>query len=252
MEEWILQHGVWLRAVPFVGLLAGLTLVEQARPWRARHGRRGPRWRTNLALLVAGALAVRIVVPAGAVGAALWAEDEGLGLLPALGLPGWLRWAAGVAALDLALWLQHLALHRVPLLWRLHRIHHTDVDLDATSAGRFHPLEIVGSLAWKAAVAVAVGVPAAAVLVYEAVLAAFAVLTHANLGSERGAWITWFLVTPAVHRIHHSIHPDESSANFGTVTTTWDRAFGTLRLEPREDSRTMTLGVAPATDPDAP
>ncbi|MEO0660308.1 MAG: sterol desaturase family protein, partial [Planctomycetota bacterium] len=125
MEEWILRNGAWLRAVPFFGLLAGLALLEHARPWRTVRRNRGPRWRANLALLVAGALAARLVVPAGAVGAALWAEDRGVGLLTASGLPVWLRWTAGIIALDLALWLQHLALHRVPLLWSLHRVHHT-------------------------------------------------------------------------------------------------------------------------------
>jgi len=243
--SWILEHASVVRAGAFFAPLVGLSLVEAARPRRAATPKRGARWPLNLALAVLGAVAARLVVPAGVIGAALWAEGEGVGALRVLGAPPWLAFAMALAVLDLAIYAQHVALHRSSLLWRLHRIHHTDRDLDATSAGRFHPLEIVGSLAWKAGVAVAIGAPAEAVAVYEALFALFAVVTHANIDVAVHAQrrLASALVTPDLHRIHHSVRPDESLSNFGTVTTLWDRLFGTLRREAAEDQRVMALGV---------
>ena len=225
-----------------------MAILESLRPWRSKRGVRSRRWPFNVALLFAGAAAARLVVPAGAVGAALYAEGENLGLLRVLDAPLWLRAILGALVLDFAIWAQHIAFHRIPVLWALHKLHHTDVDLDATSAGRFHPLEILLSLGLKAGLAVAFGIPAAAVIVYESLLAVFAVLTHANIGANPVAErrLARVVITPGLHRVHHSIHVDESNSNFGTITSIWDRIFGTLRPETREDSRTMTMGVRAA------
>jgi len=243
--DWILEHASAARAAAFLGPLVALSLGEAARPRRTATRTRGERWPLNLGLAVLDAVAARLVVPAGVIGAALWAEAEGLGALRAVGAPAWAAFAASLALLDLAIYAQHVALHRSRLLWWLHRVHHTDRDLDATSAGRFHPLEIVGSLAWKAGVAVAIGAPAEAVAAYETLFALFAVVTHANIDVAVRAQrrLSAVLVTPDLHRIHHSVRPDESLSNFGTVTTLWDRLFGTLRTDPAEDQQHIQLGV---------
>lgn len=242
---WLLDHGPAVRGAAFLAPLALLAAWEAVRPRRRATRPRRRRWPLNLALAVVGGGAARLLIPAGLAGMALWAEREDLGLLRAAGAPVWLAFAATVLVLDLAVFAQHVALHRWRFLWPIHRLHHTDRDLDATSAGRFHPLEIVGSLAWKGAVVVALGAPASAAVAYEITLALFSVLTHANVDVSPRAQraVGRVLVTPDLHRIHHSVRPEESLSNFGTITTVWDRVFGTLRADAVEDQRTMALGI---------
>lgn len=242
---WLLDHGPAVHAAAFLAPLLLLALWEAARPRRMPTRSRRGRWPLNLGLAVLGALGARLVIPAGLAGIALWAERSDLGLLRVAHAPPWIAFVLAFLALDLAVFAQHVALHRWRPLWWIHRLHHTDRDLDATSAGRFHPLEIVGSLAWKGAVVVALGAPASAAVAYEITLALFSVLTHANVDvsprAQRAA--SRVLVTPDLHRIHHSVRPEESLSNFGTITTAWDRLFGTLRADAVEDQRTMALGV---------
>lgn len=245
MAQWILDNADALRGGSFLAVLASLALLEAWRPRRVRALRRGPRWGTHAVLLALGAAGARLVVPAGAVGAALHAQGTGVGLLHAASVPGWLAWPVSLAALDLAIYAQHRAFHAVPLLWRLHALHHADRDLDASSGVRFHPGEIVASLLWKVAVVWVLGAPAAAVVLYEALLTCASVASHANLalpaGLERAA--RFALVTPDLHRVHHSVHHDESNSNFAAVTPLWDRLFGSLCPEPRDGQRGMRLGL---------
>ena len=245
MTQWILDNAGALRIGSFLAVLLGFVLLEAWRPRRVHTLRRGPRWTAHAALVLLGAAGARLLVPAGAVGAALHAERSGTGLLELAGAPGWLAWFVSLAALDLAIYVQHRAFHAVPLLWRLHALHHADCDLDASSGLRFHPGEILVSLLWKVAVVRLLGAPAAAVVTYEALLACASVATHANLelpsGLERAARVA--LVTPDLHRVHHSVHLDESSRNFAAVTPLWDRLFGSFRAEPRDGQRGMRLGL---------
>lgn len=245
MTQWILDNASGLRIGSFLAVLTGFALLEAWRPRRVRALRRGPRWIAHAALVLLGAAGARLIAPAGAVGAALHAERSGTGLLEVAGAPEWLAWLVSLVALDLAIYAQHRAFHSVPLLWRLHALHHADRDLDASSGVRFHPGEIVVSLLWKVAVVRLLGAPAAAVVLYEALLACASVATHANLelpaGLERAARVA--LVTPDLHRVHHSVHLDESGSNFAAVTPLWDRLFGSFRAEPRDGQRGMRLGL---------
>lgn len=245
MTQWILDNAGGLRIGSFLAVLTGFALLEAWRPRRVRALRRGPRWIAHAALVLLGAAGARLIAPVGAVGAALHAERSGTGLLEVAGAPEWLAWLVSLVALDLAIYAQHRAFHSVPLLWRLHALHHADRDLDASSGVRFHPGEIVVSLLWKVAVVWLLGAPAAAVVLYEALLACASVATHANLelpaGLERAARVA--LVTPDLHRVHHSVHLDESGSNFAAVTPLWDRLFGSFRAEPRDGQRGMRLGL---------
>jgi sterol desaturase/sphingolipid hydroxylase (fatty acid hydroxylase superfamily) len=232
---------LWL----FLGLLAVLSLAERLRPGPNPPQRRVQRWPAHLALIVLDTLLVRLLLPAGAFGAAAWAQSAGVGLfnLKPDALPMWLEAAFAVLLLDLAIYWQHRWLHAVPWLWRLHRTHHTDTTLDATSALRFHPLEMLVSLAYKCALAVALGVDPAVLLAFEALLSSFALITHANLSlpSRLDTALRRVLVTPAMHWIHHSTHRDEQQRNFGFHLSVWDRLFGSYATHARD--RPQTFGV---------
>lgn len=216
---------LWL----FLGLLALLSLLERLRPGPNPPQRRGQRWPAHLALVALDTLLARLLLPAGAFGAAVWAQSAGYGLFNVLpqAQPEWLEVVLSVLLLDVAIYWQHRWLHAVPWLWRLHRVHHTDTTLDATSALRFHPLEILLSLFYKIALAIVLGVDPATLLAFEALLSSFALITHANLAlpPRMDRVLRWLLVTPAMHRIHHSTHRDEQQRNFGFHVSVWDRLF---------------------------
>lgn len=212
----------------FLGVLVLLAVLEARLHGPNPPPRRRQRWPANAGLVLVDTLVARVLLPAGAVGAALWAQSRGLGLFNALAWPGWLEFALALLLLDLAIYWQHRLLHVLPWLWPLHRVHHTDATLDASTALRFHPLEIVLSLAVKVALAVALGVAPLAMLVFETLLSSFALFTHANLALpprlDRVA--RWLLVTPAMHWIHHSTRVGEQHRNFGFHLSLWDRLFG--------------------------
>jgi sterol desaturase/sphingolipid hydroxylase (fatty acid hydroxylase superfamily) len=241
----MLAAAATIRLAAFLGVLLAMLLAERlaasgvARPlaWR--------RWPSNLALPVLGSALVRLVAPAGAVGVALWAEGTGFGLLPMLGAPGWLAVPLAMLLLDLAIYAQHRLFHHVPLLWRLHRMHHADPELDATTGLRFHPGEILLSLAIKAGVVLALGAPAVAVLAFEVLLNATALFNHADLRIppriER--WLRLVVVTPAMHRTHHSEVREETDSCFGFCLPWWDRLFGTYRAAPAAGLLGAVIGV---------
>ncbi len=232
---------LWL----FLGLLAALSLAERVRPGTNPPQRRIQRWPAHLAVVALDTLLARLLLPAGAFGAAVWAQSAGVGLfnLKPDVLPLWMEALLAVVLLDLAIYWQHRWLHSVSWLWRLHRTHHTDTTLDATSALRFHPLEILLSLAYKCALAVLLGVDPAVLLAFEALLSSFALITHANvaLPPRLDTALRWVLVTPAMHWIHHSTHRDEQQRNFGFNISLWDRLFGSYAAHARD--RPQTFGV---------
>jgi sterol desaturase/sphingolipid hydroxylase (fatty acid hydroxylase superfamily) len=240
----VLAHEPAIRLAAFAGALLLLVVLERAFPRRPRTlGAR--RWLGNLGLAACGAAAVRLAAPAAAVGAALWAEARGIGLFPALGAPSWLAFALSLLLLDLLIYWQHRATHAVPPLWRLHRVHHADPELDASSGLRFHPLEILLSMALKAAAVVAFGAPPEAVLLFEVLLNATAMFNHSNLAipPRLERVLRWVVVTPDLHRTHHSEAPDETDSVFGFCLPWWDRLFGTWRDAPRAGHDGVVLGV---------
>ena len=238
-----LPGDIAMRGGIFLGVLVVLLVLEawvrgpNPPPVRAR------RWPANVGLILLDTVMVRLLMPAGVVGAAAWAHVQGVGLLNQLPLPGWLGFGIALVLLDLAIYWQHRLLHAWPLLWRLHRVHHTDQTLDATSALRFHPLEILVSLAIKLALVVLLGVTPLAAMVFEVLLSSFALVTHANLAVP--AWLDRplraLMVTPNMHRIHHSTHFDEQQRNFGFNLSVWDHLFGSYAAHAR--SQPQDFGV---------
>lgn len=254
LSAFLLEHYGALRLAVFLGLLCVMALAESVAPRRARALPRGAHAAHNLALLAVGAALTRVLVPAGALGFAVVAETRGLGVLRLVDWPAPLAFARGLVAflaLDLAIWAQHVAAHRVPLFWRVHRVHHADLDLDATSGVRFHPVELLASLAWKGVVIIALGASPATVALFEVVLNGMAVFNHANVRLpqplERALRV--LLVTPDVHRVHHSTRREETDSNYGFNLVLWDRVFRTYRAEPRDGHTAMQLGLADERDP---
>ena len=215
-------------------LFAALALWEWRAPRRRLAvGRRG-RWFGNLGILAVDLVAVRLLVPTAAVGVALLAAEKGWGLLPALGAPYWPAAILSVIALDLTIWAQHYVFHHVPVLWRLHRVHHADIEIDVSTGVRFHPLEIVVSLMIKMTAVAALGAPAAAVVAFEVLLNATSMFNHSNVALPARAepLARWIIVTPQMHEVHHSAERAETDSNFGFNLPWWDRLFGTYRATP--------------------
>ncbi|MCW2242464.1 sterol desaturase family protein [Azospirillum canadense] len=245
MGESLLVSEPAIRLGIFLGVFAFMALWEAVAPRRRRsHGRR-LRWPNNLGIVVVDTVAVRILFPTAAVGMALLAGQRGWGLMNALTAPAWVAVPISVLLLDLAIYLQHVAFHAVPVLWRLHRMHHADLDIDVTTSLRFHPLEIVLSMGIKLAVVTALGSPAMAVLVFEVLLNATSMFNHANLRlpplADRA--LRWILVTPDMHRVHHSVVVAETNSNYGFNLPWWDRLFGTYRSQPAAGHEGMTIGI---------
>ena len=234
-----------IRFAAFLAVFAAVALWELASPRRKALYARGARWPHNLGLLLVDVLVVRLVAPGAVIGVALAAEARGWGLLNVLAAPSWVAFLIGVVLLDLVVYFQHIMFHAVPTLWRLHRVHHADQDFDLTTGTRFHPIEILLSLLVKCAAVAALGAPAMAVLVFEVLLNATAMFNHANasLPASADRCLRWFVVTPDMHRVHHSVLYDESSSNFGFNLPWWDRLFGTYREQPRLGHQAMTVGV---------
>ncbi len=222
-----------------------MALWEWFAPRRALSVGRRPRWPGNLGVLVIDIAAVRLLVPTAAVGVALIAATRGWGLFNLADLPSWAAIAIGVIALDLVIYTQHVVFHHVPVLWRLHRMHHADLDIDVTTGVRFHPLEILLSLAIKVAAVAALGVPALAVLIFEVLLNATSMFNHSNVALppriERIA--RWIVVTPQMHQVHHSIARAETDSNFGFNLPWWDRLFGTYRARPAAGEQGVVIGL---------
>ncbi len=226
-------------------LFAGL---EAVMPRRARSLPRHRRWLTNLMITVLNSLALRglaILLPLLAIGAALDAGAQGWGLFNWLDWPAWLELAAAVLILDLAIWAQHLVTHKVPLFWRFHRVHHADRDMDVTTGFRFHPVEILASMGLKIGLVYLLGPSALAVLVFEILLSGTALFNHSNLAlpGPVDRVLRLVLVTPDMHRVHHSIHREEHDSNYGFCLSVWDRIFRTHVPQPKAGHDAMTVGL---------
>lgn len=229
----------------FLLVFSVMALWEMAAPKRAGSGLRQRRWTTNLLMVVIDGVTLRILVPITAVWTADFAQTHGIGLFNLVRLPAPVTGILAFVVLDFAIWLQHVLSHKIPFFWRLHAVHHADIDVDLTTGIRFHPLEIVISMIWKICVVLALGAPAYIVFVFEVVLNGSAMFNHANVRLPKGldAVLRLLVVTPDMHRVHHSVILRETDSNYGFNLSIWDRMFGTYRAEPKAGHRQMTIGL---------
>lgn len=245
MGDLLLSHEPFVRGAVFFLVLAVMAAAEVASPRRRREIPRVLRWTNNLALVVLDTVVLRLVFPVLAVGFAAIAQARGFGLFNLVEVPGWLAVLASIVILDLVIYLQHVLFHAVPGLWRLHRVHHADLEIDVTTGLRFHPIEILLSMAIKLAAVAALGAPPLAVLLFEVVLNGMAMFNHANVKLPEGVdrLLRLVIVTPDMHRVHHSILPAETNSNYGFNLSWWDRLLGTYRPQPAAGHEGMTIGI---------
>ncbi len=245
MSETLLANEPGVRLGFFFGVFALMALWEFLWPRRGRGIGRGSRWPNNIAVVVIDTILLRLLFPTAAVGLALTAESRGIGLFNLLQWPTWVVVVLGVVLLDLAIYLQHVMFHAVPAFWRLHRMHHADLDIDVTTGVRFHPIEIILSMLIKFGVILMLGPPAVSVLIFEVLLNATSMFNHSNayipLSVDRV--LRLIVVTPDMHRVHHSVEDFETNSNFGFNLPWWDRLFGTYRDQPQAGHDGMTIGL---------
>ena len=251
LEAFVLAHEPVIRLAFFVAIFAAIGLWEVVAPRRALTVPKTMRWASNLGLVVLNTLLLRLVFPLAAVGIAAFGAANGWGLLNHFQVPFWIALAVGVIAMDFVIWLQHVMVHAVPALWRLHRVHHADLDYDVTTGARFHPIEIALSMLIKFATITVLGPPVLAVVIFEVLLNATAMFNHGNirLPVALDRVLRWGVVTPDMHRVHHSVEDDETTSNFGFNLPWWDRLFGTYRAQPRAGHELMTIGIHGHRDP---
>jgi len=245
INELVMNNETTIRMSFFFGMLVLMAVWEVLAPRRALTVSKALRWANNLGLVFFNSFLLRLVFPAAAVGVAAFAAEQGWGLFNYYEVPFWLAVVASVVVMDFIIWLQHVMVHAVPLLWRLHRMHHADLDYDLTTGARFHPIEIFLSMGIKFATIFLLGPPVIAVVIFEVLLNATAMFNHGNVRLPQGLdrVLRWFLVTPDMHRVHHSVEDDEANSNFGFSLPWWDHLFGTYRDQPRGGHEAMTLGI---------
>jgi sterol desaturase/sphingolipid hydroxylase (fatty acid hydroxylase superfamily) len=250
-SDWILGHEISLRLGFFVGILAAIGGWELAAPRRTPTASKLLRWSNNLGLVFLNTLMLRLLFPAAATGIAVLAQQRGWGLFNSISAPLPLATLASIVMLDGIIYLQHVMLHTVPVLWRLHRVHHADPDYDVTTGTRFHPLEIIISMLIKFTAIIALGAPVAAVVIFEVILNATAMFNHGNirLPGHIDRVLRLLVVTPDMHRVHHSVENDELNSNFGFSLSWWDRLFGTYREQPRAGHLNMMIGIREYREP---
>ena len=251
MDNYFGPNDTVIRLGVFAGVLLVMALLELILPKRKLIVPKGRRWFTNLGISVTAALVLRamaaLAVPVAAIAAAFYAQANGIGLLNNVAWPDWVKIVIALAALDLAIWAQHLASHKIPILWRLHQVHHADRDIDVTTAVRFHPIEIALSMLWKIVVVVPLGASPLAVFLFEVILNGCAMFNHANI--DLPPWLDrtlrLFVVTPDMHRVHHSALRREHDSNYGFNLSLWDRVFRTYTAQPEGGHQGMTIGLTP-------
>ena len=234
-----------LRIGAFVSVFAVMAVLEIMMPRRPLSKPKWKRWFTNIGIVVLNTALLRVTFPLLAVGIAIMAQMRGWGLLNITDEPAWLEFILAIIALDLAIYLQHVAAHKIPVLWRLHQVHHADPDIDLTTGARFHPIEIIISMIYKMAIVIALGAPPLAVVVFEVILNALAMFNHANfaLPERIDAVVRRLFVTPDFHRVHHSTIGRETDSNYGFNLSIWDRAFGTYISQPEKGHQGMDIGL---------
>ncbi|WP_154123981.1 sterol desaturase family protein [Grimontia hollisae] len=245
MLSFIESHEAVFRLLTFLILFGVMAGAEWWFPKRILTVSKAKRWLNNLALTMLNTAAVRLIFPVAAASFAAWCTHQDIGLFNRISLPLWLSAILSVVLLDGLIWFQHKLFHTVPVLWRLHAVHHADRDLDVTSGARFHPIEILLSMVIKFAAIAILGVPAVAVILFEVILSGMALFNHANVALPLSVdrWLRKVVVTPDMHRVHHSIHRYESDSNFGFNLAVWDRLFNTYRAQPKDGHDGMTIGI---------
>ena len=244
--QFFIDHEPTIRLSVFIGVFLLMASAEALAPKKKRIVPRLMRWLTNLGLVVIDGIMVRLVVPILAVAAATWAANNGMGLFNLVTLPHWLEVTLVVVILDSLIYLQHVASHKISLLWRFHKVHHADRDIDVTSGVRFHPVEIVFSMVYKLLCVVLLGPAVVAVILFELILNASAMFNHANLSLPKkfDAVMRMLFVTPDFHRVHHSIVHEETDSNYGFFLSVWDRIFKTYIPQPQQGHGGMTIGLS--------
>lgn len=252
MTGFITENETYLRLSVFAAVLVAMVLAEALFPKKNRTQARSHRWATNIGIVVIDSVVVRLVFPLVAVGTAAWAAKREIGLFHLVDLPPWLEIVAAVIILDMLIYWQHVATHIFPPLWALHKVHHVDRDIDVTTGVRFHPLEIVLSMLFKMACVLLLGPSIVAVIVFEIVLNACAMFNHANLRLPLGVdkALRVFIVTPDMHRVHHSVDPAETNSNYGFCLSIWDRLFGSYIPQPAKGHDNMVIGLPQHQTPD--
>ena len=235
-----------IRLSAFAGIFVVMAIWEWWLPRREQRLGRGFRWANNLSLMLIGTVLVRILFPVVATEYAVLVQAKGWGLFNVLALPGWLTLMVSFLVLDLVIYLQHVMFHIVPVFWRVHRVHHADMDFDVTTGVRFHPVEILLSMMIKLGVVALIGPPVLAVLAFEIILNGTSIFNHSNarIPVKLDRWLRWLVVTPDMHRVHHSVIRTETNSNFGFNLPWWDRLFGTYRSQPAAGHRGMTIGLS--------
>jgi len=251
LETFILNHQLSVRLSAFFGILGVMAVWELAAPRRRLSASKIVRWLSNLGIVVLNNSLLRLISAAGAVGVAEIARHKGWGLFNVVDLPFWLEALLSIVLMDGAIYLQHVMFHAVPVLWRLHRVHHADLDIDVTTGARFHPIEVVISMYIKFATILLLGPAAGAVVFFEVVLNGTAMFNHANvyLPKRLDAALRLFLVTPDMHRVHHSTRVNETNSNFGFNLPWWDYLFGSYTSQPADGHAGMTIGISQQRDP---
>ncbi len=251
LEELFFEYESSIRLGSFFGIFALLAIWEIAYPKRKLLKLKRFRWFSNIGLIVISSILVRFILPTAAVGIALHVEQEQVGLLNHYNLPFILQFLFAFILMDLAMYFQHVIFHALPIFWRFHRVHHSDLDCDITTGVRFHPFEMIISILFKFLIIVTIGAPVLAVVIFEIILNAAAMFTHSNIKISRAIdpIIRWFIVTPDMHRIHHSIKENESNSNFGFFISVWDRLFGTYIQDPEEGHLNMQIGLQEFREP---
>lgn len=251
LNNFILKHEPLIRFCFFFGILILMAAWELVAPRRPLTTSKSSRWLSNLGIVAIDTLAVRLILSAQAVGMALFVEAHGWGILNNVILPPWMKIIFGVLGLDLVIYLQHAMFHALPLFWRLHRMHHTDLDFDVTTGIRFHPLKILLSMGIKMAAVAVLGPSAIAVILFEVLLNATSMFNHGNvrLPKEIDRVLRLLVVTPEMHRVHHSVVIKEYNSNFGFNFPWWDRLMGTYQAQPMKGHEGMTIGLSQYRDP---
>ncbi len=245
MDTFIQVHEAAIRLGFFLGIFAVMALWELLAPCRVLSVSKTVRWVNNLGLVALNTLVLRMLFPLAAVGMAAFTAQQGWGLLNHFQVAFWLSVPVAVIVMDFVIWMQHVMVHAVPALWRLHRVHHADLDYDLTTGARFHPIEIILSMLIKFATIMVLSPPVVAVILFEVILNGMAMFNHANvrLPLPLDRVLRWLLVTPDMHRVHHSVEDDEANSNFGFNLSCWDRLFGTYRDQPRGGHVGMRIGI---------
>ena len=250
-EEFLLANEKVIRMSFFFGMLVLIGLWELAAPKRALTISKSVRWINNLGLVFFNSFLLRVLFPAAAVGVVIFANEQGWGLFNYVEVPFWFEVVASIIIMDFVIYIQHVMVHAIPVLWRLHRLHHADLDYDVTTGARFHPIEIILSMLIKFATILLLGPAVIAVIIFEVMLNATAMFNHGNISLPKtlDKYLRLILVTPDMHRVHHSIEDDEANSNFGFSLPWWDRLFGTYRDQPRAGHQAMTIGINKYRDP---